>query len=573
MKHWRIYLLMVIIIIFSSGVLTRLFILQIIQYDYYHALAQGQHQLYKTLFPERGEIFLQDLSSKQRYGEDDYCPLAVNKKFKRVYLVPSDIADEEKENLANKLVEILDLDKETVLQRMNKLNDPYEPLKSKVDEEEVKKIEELNINGVGLASEDWRYYPNKTLASHLSGFVGIVDEKRVGQYGLESYYENDLNGSFGFLSGEKDTSGHWIPSVNRKVEPAQDGLDIILTIDENIQFRIEKELKEVIEKWDAEKGTIIVMEPKTGAIRAMANWPVFDPNEYNEVENINVFLNPAIQEIYEPGSVFKPITMAIGIDSKKVTPDTIYTDKGQIAIKGSFIGNVDGKSYGEQNMIQVLEKSLNTGAVFVQQSIGEDIFQEYIQRFRFDQPTGIDLSGEIGGNIANLFTGREINLATISFGQGITMTPLGLITAIGALANEGKLMRPFIVEKIISLDGKETVTKPELIDRVIYAETAETITKMLVSVVENGYGKPAQLSGYDIAGKTGTAQIANLEKGGYSEETIHSFVGYAPAFDPKFVILIKIDKPQGIRFASDSVSPVFKRLAEYLFHYLEISPQ
>jgi len=314
------------------------------------------------------------------------------------------------------------------------------------------------------------------------------------------------------------------------------------------------------------------MEPKTGAIRAMANWPVFDPNEYNKVENINVFLNPAIQEIYEPGSVFKPITMAIGLDSKKVTPNTTYIDKGQVRIKNSVISNVDGKSYGEQNMIQVLEKSLNTGAVFVQQSIGEDIFQEYIQRFKFDQPTGIDLAGEISGNIANLFTGREINLATISFGQGITMTPLGLITAIGALANDGKLMRPFIVEKIISLDGKETIIKPELIDRVIYAETAEAITKMLVSVVENGYGKPAQLSGYDIAGKTGTAQIADLEKGGYSEETIHSFVGYAPAFDPRFVILIKIDKPQGIRFASDSVSPVFKRLAEYLFHYLEIPP-
>jgi len=573
MKYWRIYFLMTIVFLLSSGVLARLFTLQILQYDYYTALAQGQHQLYETLFPERGEIFMQDLASKKRDGEDHYCPLAINKKFQRVYLIPKDIPDEEKENLSKKLVEILDLDKEIVLQRINKLDDPYEPLKSKVDEEAAKKIMELNIPGLGLIPEDWRYYPNKTLASHLSGFVGIIDREKVGQYGLEGYYENDLNGNLGFLSGEKDISGYWIPSVNRKVESAQDGVDIILTIDENIQFRVEKELKEIVEKWNAEKGTIIVMEPKTGAIRAMANWPVFDPNEYNKVENINVFLNPSIQEIFEPGSVFKPITMAIGLDSDKINSDTIYVDEGQVRIKGSVINNVDGKAYGEQNMVQVLEKSLNTGAVFVQQSIGEDIFQEYIQRFNFDRPTGIDLVGEIGGDISNLFTGREINLATISFGQGITMTPLSLITAISAIANDGKLMRPFIVEKIISLNGEEKIIKPELINRVISSETAEEVTRMLVSVVENGYGKPAQLSGYDIAGKTGTAQMADLEKGGYSEETIHSFVGYAPAFNPEFAILIKLDKPQGIRFASNSVSPVFKKLAEYLLSYLEIPPQ
>jgi len=475
--------------------------------------------------------------------------------------------------LADKIVEILDLDKEDVLKRINKKDDPYEPLKYKVDQEVAEQVRKLDIKGIGLTSEDWRYYPNKTLASHLTGFVGTVNDKKIGQYGLEGYYENDLKGKFGFLAGEKDTSGYWIPSLNRQVEPAQDGADIILTIDENIQFRAEKELKEVIEKWEAESGTIIIMEPKTGAIRAMANWPVFDPNEYGKVENINVFLNPAIQEVYEPGSVFKPVTMAIGLDSGKVTPETRYIDKGQIRIKGSVISNVDGKVYNEQTMIQVLEKSLNTGAVFVQQSVDQEIFQDYIQRFNFDQPTGVDLTGEIGGNISNLFTGREINLATISFGQGITMTPLGLVTAIAAIANDGKLMRPFVVEKIVSLDGQETVIQPELIDRVITPETSETITRMLVSVVENGYGKPARLSGYDIAGKTGTAQLADLEQGGYSEETIHSFVGYAPAFNPEFVILIKIDKPQGIRFASDSVSPVFKRLSEYLFNYLEIPPQ
>lgn len=224
-------------------------------------------------------------------------------------------------------------------------------------------------------------------------------------------------------------------------------------------------------------------------------------------------------------------------------------------------------------MTQVLEKSLNTGAVFVQRATDIETFQDYIQRFNFDLPTGVDLAGETAGDISNLFSEREINLATISFGQGITVSSLGMVAAIGALANEGKLMRPFVVEKIVYPDGKEVVTEPQVSGKVVSSETAKEVTKMLVSVVENGFGKPARISGYDIAGKTGTAQMADSENGGYSEETIHSFVGFAPAFEPRFVILIKMDKPQGIRFASDSVSPVFRRLAEYLLQYLEIPPQ
>jgi cell division protein FtsI/penicillin-binding protein 2 len=572
-SKWRIYALVIVVFLLGSGVLARLFSLQILQYDYYSALAQGQHQLYQTLFPQRGEIFMQDLSAKQRNQENYYSPLAINKEFQQVYLVPKDIPDQEKETLAEQLAQILDLDKEVILQRINKPDDPYEPLKHKVSQEKAEEIKNLRVKGLELAAETWRYYPNQSLAAHLIGFVGMTGEKKIGQYGLEGYYENELKGQPGFLTGEKDTAGYWIPSLNQRVEPARDGADLVLTIDQNIQFKAERELSQIVEQWQAEGGTIIIMEPATGAIRAMANWPSFDPNHYSQVEDINIFLNPASQKVYEPGSVFKPITMAAGLDSNKITPETVYQDKGQIRIKGSVIRNVDGKVYNQQTMTQVLEKSLNTGAVFVQQLVGEEIFQDYVQRFNFHQPTGIDLASEASGDIYNLFTGREINLATISFGQGITVTPLGLITALGAIANEGKLMRPFVVEKIIQPDGQEIVTQPQVVSQVIFPQTAEQLTKMLVSVVDNGYGRPAQVKGYSIAGKTGTAQIPDLEKGGYSDETIHTFVGFAPAFDPQFIILIKLDKPQGIRFASDSVGPVFKRLAKYLFNYLEIPPQ
>lgn len=569
---WRIYLLIIVVFVLGGGIFARLFSLQILQYEYYSDLAQNQHQLYTVLFPQRGEIFLQDLSANQREGREILYPLAVNKEFQQVYIIPKDIT-EEKESLALRLSEILDLPQALILQRMNKVNDPYEPLKHKIDQSTAQQIQDLNIDGLKLASETWRYYPNKTLASHLVGFVGITEEKKVGQYGLERYYEEQLSGQLGFLTGEKDTSGYWIPSLDQELEPAKDGLDLVLTIDQNIQFKVETELSQVIEKWQAESGTIIIMEVTTGALWAMASLPNFDPNQYSEVENIDVFLNPSVQKVYEPGSVFKAITMAAGLDSGQVFPWTVYEDKGQIRIKGSTVNNVDNKVYGEQTMIQVLEKSINTGAVFVQRAIGQEVFQKYVQAFNFNQPTGVDLVGEVSGNIFNLFSGREINLANISFGQGITVTPLGLTVAIGAIANKGKLMRPFIVKKTIDSDGVESVTRPKVVGRPISLETASELTKILVSVVENGYGKPAMVANYNIAGKTGTAQVPDPERGGYSEDTIHSFIGFAPAFNPRFIILVKLDKPQGIRFAADSTSPIFKRLAEYLFNYLEIAPE
>ncbi|MFH0906814.1 MAG: penicillin-binding protein 2 [bacterium] len=567
-KHWRIYLLLVLVCLMGSGILARLFSLQILQHDSYSIAAQNQQSIYQELLPKRGEIFLQDLNDKEKYY-----PLAINKEFKEVYIVPYNISDEEKDGLSDKLSSMLDLSKDVILERMNKKNDPYEPLMHKVGQDIFEKINELVSDGIGFSKEIWRYYPNNSLASHLVGFVGIDKERKIGQYGLESYYEKELKGKAGFFAGEKDTAGFSIPSVGQEKELAQDGANLILTIDQNVQFQAEKELGLAVEKWQALGGTIIIMDPKSGAIRAMANLPNFDPNNYSDVEDIDVFLNPSIQKVYEPGSVFKAFTMAAGLDSNKITPQDVYQDKGSININGSVIRNVDEKAYGEQTMTEILEKSLNTGAVFIQQKIGLDVFQDYVERFNFHKTTGIDLVGEVRGNISNLFTGIDIDLATISFGQGITVTPIGLITGFAAIANKGKLMRPFIVEKIIYPDGQEQIIEPEVIKQVISSETAKELSRMLTSVVDNGFGKPAKVLGYSIAGKTGTAQVPDSEKGGYSEETIHSFIGFAPSFDPEFVILIKLDEPQGIRFASDSISPIFKRLAEYMFSYLEIPPQ
>ena len=394
----------------------------------------------------------------------------------------------------------------------------------------------------------------------------------MGRYGVEEYYEEKLAGKAGFVEAKKDSLGQLISVGDRILSQPEDGVDLILTIDPNIQFFIEGKLKETIERLRAPSGTIIVMEVKTGAIKAMANWPDFDPNKYNEVKDPHLFLNPAISETYEPGSIFKPITMAGALDEGVIEPNTTYEDKGFTEVEEHIIRNALERAEGIQTMTQVLEKSLNSGAIFVQQKLGKDDFKKYVEKFGFGSKTGIDLSGEEKGNISNLKKKGNVEYATASFGQGIAVTSIQLITALSAIANDGILLRPYVVEKIIYKNGEEKLTQPKEIRRVISSETASRLTAMMVSVVKNGYSKKAGIPGYLIAGKTGTSQIPDLEKGGYTEETIHTFGEFFPALNPQFSVLIKIDKPKVIRFAADSLTPVARQITEYILNYYEIPP-
>lgn len=563
----RLYFLLFFIILVGFTLIFRLFTLQILKYDFYKGLATNQHQIHRILFPKRGEIFIKD----RFYGRDpssQLFPLAVNREWPMVYAVPKEI--ENKEETVKILASLLDLDEEILRQKINKRNDPYEPLKHKLSPETVDKIKELDIEGIELVSENWRYYPVSNLVSHVVGFVGFSGDEKSGQYGIEGYYNKKLEGEAGYLDGEKDTQGRLIAIAKKYLQPAKDGSDLILTIDPNIQFFVEEKLKQIIEDLEAEAGTIIVENPKTGAIKALVNWPTFDPNKYFEVEDINIFLNPAIHNLFEPGSIFKPITMAIALDKKLLSPNTVYEDKGFVKIGGYTISNSNDKIQGIQTMTEVLEKSLNTGAVFAGQLIPKRTFKKYLEKFGLSRKTGIDLESEARGDISNLKNMRDIEYATAFFGQGIAITPIELVAALGVIANQGKLTRPYLVEKFIYPDGREETTEPKVIDQVISSETAEKLTKMMVSVVENGYGKKAGVPGYFIAGKTGTAQVP--EGGSYSDKTIHSFGGFFPAFDPQFLILVKLDNPQKIRFAADSVAPVFREIAEYILNYYEIPP-
>lgn len=364
----------------------------------------------------------------------------------------------------------------------------------------------------------------------------------------------------------------WAAIGNRIVHPPARGSDAVLTVDINIQKKAEEVLEAAYKKWSPRSAALLVTDPATGKILALSGLPTFHPGEFSKEKDFSVFLNPLAEASYEPGSVVKPITLASALEEGKIKPEMTYEDVGFARIGSHTIKNFDGKAYGIQTMSQILEKSLNVGAVFVSRLLGQEKQYDYLKRFGFGKKTGVDLPGEITGNITNLEQGREIDFASASFGQGIAVTPLQLASAIGAIANHGNTVKPFVVEKIIDNSGNETKKEPEIIRRVVSEKTAEEITKMLVSVVRNGFENRAGVKGYFVAGKTGTAQIPRRDGRGYSNQVVHTFVGYAPAFKPRFLILLQLNEPAGNRFASNTLTPAFHDLTEYILNYYEVPP-
>lgn len=422
----------------------------------------------------------------------------------------------------------------------------------------------IGPNGSGYK----RFYPEGSLSSSVLGFLGFKGKDRVGQYGVEAYYETWLSGAVGTQNIlDRFALGSTGSNSGNGLNP---GSSLILTIDKNIQFFAETKLKELVTKWEASGGNIIIQDPKTGAILAMANYPAFDPNNYWEY-SLERFLNTNIQETFEPGSSFKPITMAAALETDAVGPQTQYFDSGEVQVAGYTIKNYDLKSNGYQTMAQVLEKSINTGAIFAMRKTGQEKFLEFVEKFGFGRKTDIDIDGEVSGNIENLYSGREINFVTASFGQGVAVTPLQLVNAYSAIANGGKLMRPFVVEKIIKPNGESVLIRPEVVGEPVSPETASQLSEMLVSVIEQGAIKKARVAGYKIAGKTGTAQEFSPE-GGYSEFLLHNLVGFGPVGDPQFTVMVKLDRPKGVETAAVSLADTFGDIFRFLFNYYEIPP-
>lgn len=557
----RFYILVSIILVLNLVLFLRFFQKQIFEHDELLALAKKQYFIEETSISQRGKIYANDY-----YYNDDYLPVATNITFYSVLAVPKNI--DEPKKIAKKLDPFVDLNEKEIYKKINNNKIYIPPLQKKVSKKIAKKIEDLDIEGVLLIPTLHRYYPEEDLASHV---LGYVDMDGNGLYGLEGYYDNELRGESEKYYTKKYGFEKYVDILNK--DDISTGDDLYLTIDRNIQFIVEEKLEEAVEELGAKSGSVIVMDPNSGAIMAMANYPDFNPNEYSKVDSVNIFNNSAISSIYEPGSVFKPFVVAGALEEDKIEPETSGVFGSCIKIGGNTVCTSTGKAYGRETIGQILENSDNVGMVFVGREMGRENLNKYINRFGFRDRTGIDLMAETSGDVLSFEQWREINFATMTFGQGIAVSPLQIISAMSSIANEGKLYQPYIVDHIKSSDGSNNQIEPKLIREVVSQETIDQVKQMLVGVVENGHGRAARISGFEIAGKTGTAQIPKPQDRGYIEgQNIVSFVGFAPVDNPQFTILVKLDSPRGSPWAESTAVPLFRKIAKWLFSYLQIMP-
>lgn len=547
----RITIILAALVLLGGGALFRLAFLQISNHGFYKALAAGQQQVSSLAKGERGEIFARDKEGK-------LYPLAFNKRIASVFISPPEVEDEKK--TAEVLSRVLGLSLSGIQEKISKKESLYELIAKNISKEQKEVIEREQLAGLYVGQDAVRFYPQEAFASRLLGFT---NQDGKGQYGVEEYHNEQLEGKEGVDSNAQNPGGYLLSAAQHS---APDGQDIYLTIDYHIQAQAEELLQKQSETLAYEEGTIIIADPQTGKLLALATYPNFNPNNYSGTRDLSLFQNPAVQKLFEPGSIFKPLTMAAALDREKITPDTQYEDTGVVHIGGRFVENYGKRSYGKRTMKEVLQFSINTGAVFAQQQLGTEHFLAYIKKFGIFEPTHIDLPGEVYSENREFQKGYAINFATASFGQGIEMNTLQILRAFFAFANNGYRVDPYITQ-----GEKKDLHKIA----VISPQTASEITSMLVSVIEEGYGKKAKIPGYYIAGKTGTAQISwsalGVSKSGYSEQTLQSFIGYAPAYHPKFIILVVLRNPK-TGTAEYSAMPIFKDLAKYIIDYYQISP-
>ena len=553
---------------FAAGALIvgQLFRVQVLAHDFYSALAEGQHDLFRQLFPERGRVYARDLSSG-----DQLFLLATNQKLNLLYAEPYRIKNPGM--TAKALAPILNVDPAELLPKLSSATEHYHVLAHKLDDDTRAKIEALKLDGLGFSEEDHRYYPEGDAGAQMLGFVGNNDSGQSGRYGIEGWFDQELAGAQGYLESQKDSVGRLIAVGNQTIKPAKDGSDLVLTIDRTVEVVACQKLAAAVQAHQAERGSLVILDPKTGAIVAMCNAPSFDPNDYGKVDSVDVYNNTAIFTPYEPGSVFKTITMAAGIDLGKITPDSTFDDPGEVKIGPFTIRNADLKAHGLVTMTDILAQSLNTGIDYVVGKVGATAFLTYARNFGFGQKTGITLQSEAPGDISQLERKGDIWSATGAFGQGVTATVLQLAQAYGAIADGGLMMKPYVVAEIRKPDGGTIETKPESVRQVISPHTAELLSGMLVATVEKGEGHRAKVPGYWIGGKTGTAQIPKTDGSGYeSGPTIGTFAGFGPVGDPKFAMVVRIDRPKDVQFAESSAAPLFGDIAKFLLDYYQIPP-
>ena len=551
------------VLIMVAGVLVlRLFFLQIVDTSDLEAKNLSQVQVDRKLQSPRGTIYDRHES-----------PLAMSVFTKSLYADPQ-MLKKNPEDIAELVAPYVSISKEAIVENLKEdtafvwLDRMMEPDKSKAVE---KIIEDEKLEGLNFVEESKRYYPNGNLAAQVLGFVGTEDK---GLDGLEMVLDDELKGGLTKEVVATDRKGNAIfGSVLAQYLPDK-GKSVTLTIDATVQFIAERALEQAMVDTKPAHASVIVMDPKTGEILAMANRPTYDPNHYDKGKEQD-FKNIAVTNLYEPGSTFKPIIASAALASGKWTVDTVYNDTGSIMASGHVMQNWNGEGYGKVRLLEILKFSINTGMVRLGLTTGPEILSEYVHKYGFGQPTGIELPGEGEGLLFNPEEMADIDTASMSIGQGIAVTPLQMVRAFGAIANGGILMKPHIVKAYNNPDGTvASETQTESQGQAIPENVASTIVDILEKEVSEGGGNKAMVEGYHFGGKTGTAQKLNTEYGGYLDgRYIASFIGFGPVEDPKFVVLVAIDDPSnGSIYGGQIVAPVFKDIMSQLVRYYQISP-
>ena len=559
---WRVYVALSCFLLIGLIIIAQLYRVQIVQGHNYSERANSQHLRPTSNIFDRGSIYFTDKNG-------DKISAATLKTGYKIAINPKNL--ENPEDVFNNLGFFLDLDEEFYTTRADKEDDPYEEIATRVPYDVGQKIADLDIRGLFALRENWRFYPGKDLATHAIGFVAYKDDELTGRYGLERYYDQILE-----RNNENVFSNFFAEIFSNAKEIVAEGEtlkgSLVTTINPEVQSFVQTEISNLQEKWDSRKIGVIVMDPSNGEIVSMALAPHFDLNEFNLVDDSSIYSNDLIEDVYEMGSIVKPITVAIGLDTGSVSPETTYNDKGSLTMDGFTFYNYDKKARGVVNMQEVLNKSLNTGVSFVVSETGNQIFGDYMKKI-FSARTDIDLPNEAAPLISNLDSTREIEFATASFGQGIAMSPISITRALATLGNGGKLVQPHLVKEIeydLGFSKKVPVSEPV---QIFKKETSEEISRMLVNVVDDALrGGTVALNNYSIAAKTGTAQIASPDGGYYDDKYLHSFFGYFPAYDPEFIVFLYHIEPQGAQYASETLTDPFMNITKFLINHYDIEP-
>jgi cell division protein FtsI/penicillin-binding protein 2 len=591
-ENLRLNILMTVYGLIIGLFLVRLFSIQIIDHGKYTALAQSQYWNLSVIPAKRGDIISNDgivLAGTQTHYLLYAEPKKISNSFETAHKLAQIFTEMQEKDFTEKS---LDSEEAEVFDEKIAFKDNYDRiladlnrdlywviLKHDLSPKDKEALEAQNIEGIGFEEEPVRYYPEKTLSSHVLGFVAFNEQgEKQGYFGIEGALNEDLEGKPGRILEERDALGNPIlVGSYKKSEPIK-GRDIILSIDRSVQYVVEKKLKEGVEDYDAKSGTVIVMDPYTGEIVAMANYPTYQPDVFNYEENENVLVehrkgvekkNIAIAETYEPGSVIKPLTISAAIELGKVTPQTTFEDRGPVQYSDYVIDNWDGKHHGTQTIVQLLEKSNNIGAAWVGHLVGAKQLAYYFKEFGLGEKTGVELEGEDTGVIHDYREWADIDTATAAFGQGISATPLQVLNAFNVIANGGFLLQPKIVDKIV--DQEEVIELPtRQVKRVISKQTSETMVDLLESAADSGEAKYFVLKNYQVAGKTGTAQIP--VEGEYDpDKTNATFAGFLSG-SRKFSMIVKLEEPRSSIYAAETAAPLWMDITKELVKLYGVPP-